>query len=553
MTKPTRSWTNWFRKLPPTADLGPEDEHVEDNTLMLNWRRPIRLLVVVIGLAVGASLAPSLSSCNAVTQSVDFLVDGDESARLGQDARLELDRFEDVYNKYASNKASRVRNLEHFRDAFMRVRFDYVRDVPEAELIDAAIRGIEESDPKPVSGGVEPDVLIEAALDEMMTSLDPHSSYLNPGELREMKVSNRGEFGGLGIEVTMEGDFVKVVSPIEGTPAFRAGILPGDLISHLDGEAIKGKTLMQAVRLMRGKPESIIRLTVNRGEKHPFDVEIRRAVIKVRSVRWRVEEDIGYIRVVSFSEKVAPGIDAAMKDIQDQLGSRLAGIVLDLRNNPGGLLHQSLTLSDAFLEQGIIVSVRGRRAGSQRIFEAESGDLAHGLPVVVLINPGSASASEIVAGALQDHHRAIIMGQRSFGKGSVQTITPLPQEGALRLTTQLYYSPSGRAIQARGITPDIEIIPMPVKETPEQATKTESDAKEAEAETQKAVRRREADLPGALSAIGNESENAHPSLPEENCQPVGENDDRALGCALALIHAGSQANFLASVKQSPAM
>ena len=303
---------------------------------------------------------------------------------------------------------------------------------------------------------------------------------------------------------------------------------------------------------MRGKPGSIIRLTINRGDLTPFDVEIRRAVIQVRSVRWRIEGDIGYVRVASFTEKVAPGIDSAMEEIRDQLGDKLAGIVLDLRFNPGGLLHQSLTLSDAFLEQGTIVSVRGRRADSQRVFEAESGDLVNGLPVVVLINPGSASASEIVAGALQDHHRAIIMGQQSFGKGSVQTITPLPQEGALRLTTQLYYSPSGRAIQARGITPDIEIIPAPVEE----ATKKDEQTAQTEADTAARKvprRRREADLPGALSAVGNETEKVHSSLPEESCIPVGEKKDRVLGCALALIHAGSSANFLASIRQVPAM
>ena len=510
------------------------------------------MLFIVFGLVVGASLAPSLSSCNAVTNTVEFISDSVGSNRLDQGSRLELDRFETVYNKYASNQDSHVRNLEHFRDAFLRVRYDYVRDVPEGELIDAAIQGVENIEPKPVSGSVDPDALIEAALDKMMTSLDPHSRYLNSNELKEMNVSNRGEFGGLGIEITMDGDFVKIVSPMEDTPAFRAGVLSGDLISHLDGVAIKGKTLIQAVRLMRGKPGSIIRLTINRGDLTPFDVEIRRAVIQVRSVRWRIEGDIGYVRVASFTEKVAPGIDSAMEEIRDQLGDKLAGIVLDLRFNPGGLLHQSLTLSDAFLEQGTIVSVRGRRADSQRVFEAESGDLVNGLPVVVLINPGSASASEIVAGALQDHHRAIIMGQQSFGKGSVQTITPLPQEGALRLTTQLYYSPSGRAIQARGITPDIEIIPAPVEE----ATKKDEQTAQTEADTAARKvprRRREADLPGALSAVGNETEKVHSSLPEESCIPVGEKKDRVLGCALALIHAGSSANFLASIRQVPAM
>lgn len=516
---------------------------------MFDWRNPVRLLFVIAGFAIGAFLAPSLTSCSAVTESMGNSGLSAGHSEKALNTQQQLDRFQTVYDHYAkAGDEGHEDGLEHFRDAVLRVRYDYVRDVSEAILIDTAIQGIEESDPKLVPGQVSSAVLIEAALDKMMTSLDPHSSYLNPNELREMKVSNRGEFGGLGIEVTMDGDFVKVVSPIEDTPAFRAGIKSGDLISHLDGEAIKGKTLMQAVRLMRGKPNSIIRLTINRGEQTPFEVKIRRAVIKVRSVRWRVEGDVGYIRVVSFSEKVAPGIDAAMEEIHDQLGESLAGVVLDLRNNPGGLLHQSLTLSDAFLEKGVIVSVRGRREGSQRTFEAERGDMADGLPVVVLINPGSASASEIVAAALQDHHRAVIMGQRSFGKGSVQTITPLPQEGALRLTTQLYYSPNGRAIQARGITPDIEIIPVPVEQPADaQAAKKEGD------EAKPVKRRREADLPGAISAVGQNAEGAHPTLKAESCEPVGEKEDRALGCALALIHAGSQAEFLASIGKPSAL
>jgi carboxyl-terminal processing protease len=271
-----------------------------------------------------------------------------------------------------------------------------------------------------------------------------------------------------------------------------------------------------------------------------------------------LEGDVGYIRVVSFTEKVASGIDTAMEAITDGLGDRLAGIVLDLRSNPGGLLHQSLTLSDAFLEEGIIVSVKGRRSGSQRVFEAERGDLADGLPIVVLIDPGSASASEIVAAAMQDNNRATIMGQRSFGKGSVQTITPLPQEGALRLTTQLYFSPAGRAIQARGITPDIEIIPMPRDESKDGMATLEVEKKSVEtsktqAEKATTKRRRESDLPGALSAVGDDAEHPHPTFSEAKCAPAGERKDRTLGCALALIHAESQASFLASVGQSSSM
>jgi carboxyl-terminal processing protease len=529
---------------------------------MYKWRPPIRFLFVIIGLAVGALLAPSLSSCSVVGGISDNY---ESDAQLAASSLSQLDRFESVYNKYVisgpKDDETHDQNMDQFRDALLRVRYDYVRDVPESELVDAAIEGMESADPKLEAGSVEPAFLIEVALDKMMTSLDPHSSYLNPAELKEMKVSNRGEFGGLGITVTMDGDFVKVISPLEYTPAYRAGLKPGDLISHLDGEAIKGKNIQKAVSLMRGKPGTVIRLTINRAKMGPFDVEIRRAIIKVKSVRWHLEGDVGYIRVVSFTEKVAPGIDAAMEEITNELGDKLAGVVLDLRSNPGGLLHQSLTLSDAFLEGGVIVSVEGRRPGSQRVFEAERGDMANGLPVVVLINPGSASASEIVAAALQDHRRATIMGQRSFGKGSVQTITPLPQEGALRLTTQLYFSPAGRAIQARGIIPDIEIIPMPqedrkddkkAKAAPEIGKKS-ADKPKADAEKATAKRRREADLPGALSAVGDDGVYLHPTLSEEKCTPVGERKDRTLGCALALIHAESQASFLASVGQSPAM
>jgi carboxyl-terminal processing protease len=523
---------------------------------MFKRRPPIRFLYVIVGLAFGASLGPSLSSCNVTGGITNYY---DSEAQLAESSLLQLDRFEAVYNKYViagpKDDKSHSKNMDQFRDALLRVRHDYVRDVPVSELVDMAIEGMESADQDLKLGGVEPAFLIEVALDKMLTSLDPHSSYLNPLELKEMKVSNRGEFGGLGITVTMEGNFVKVISPLEGTPAFRAGLKPGDLISHLDGKAIEGKSIHKAVSLMRGKPGTYIRLTIRRVDIEPFDLEIRRAIIKVKSVRWHLEGDIGYVRVVSFTEKVASGIDNAMEAITEELGDRLAGIVLDLRSNPGGLLHQSLTLSDAFLEEGIIVSVQGRRSGTQQVFEAEAGDLADGVPMVVLIDPGSASASEIVAAAMQDHHRATIMGQRSFGKGSVQTITPLPQEGALRLTTQLYFSPAGRAIQARGITPDIEIIPMPKKENKDEKAalgvkKKSAETPETKAGRASAQRRRESDLPGAISAVGEDAEQPHPTLSEAKCAPVGERKDRTLGCALALIQAESQASFLASVGYS---
>ena len=523
---------------------------------MFDRKQLVRFSYIIIGLAVGAALGPSLSSCNVTGYNKDF---SDSEFQQLESSLSHIDRFEAVYGKFVvpgpKDKDTRAQNMVQFRDALMRVRYDYVRDVPVSELVDNAIEGIESADQKFIPGGVEPDLLIEAALDKMLTSLDPHSSYLNPLELKEIKVSNRGEFGGLGITVTMEGNYVKVISPLEGTPAFHVGLKPGDLISHLDGEAIEGMSIHNAVSLMRGKPGTSIRLTIIRAGIKPFEVDIRRAIIRVKSVRWHLEGDVGYIRVVSFTEKVASGIDEAMESITNELGDRLAGIVLDLRSNPGGLLHQSLALSDAFLEEGVIVTVKGRRSGNLQVFEAERGDLANGLPLVVLINPGSASASEIVAAAMQDHHRATIMGQRSFGKGSVQTITPLPQEGALRLTTQLYYSPAGRAIQARGIIPDIEIIPLPIKnnevEISQGVNKKNYRPPEVKPEKTTVKRRRESDLPGALSAVGVDAEYVNPTLSEEKCTPVGQQNDRTLGCAIALIHADSKASFLASVGNSP--
>ena len=326
------------------------------------------------------------------------------------------------------------RQLELFGDVFERVREDYVEEVTDEKLIESAIQG-------------------------MLSSLDPHSNYLNPKSYRDMRVQTRGEFGGLGIEVTMEGGYVKVVSPIDDTPAFRAGIESGDLITHLDGEAVLGLTLNDAVEKMRGSIGSAIKLTILRKGVKPFDVSITRDKIKIRSVRFRVEDDIGYIRITSFSEQTEAGLINAVAQLKKQIGNKLVGYVVDLRNNPGGLLDQAVAVTNAFLERGEVVSTRGRRAETAQRFNAKPGDLANGLPIVVLINGGSASASEIVAGALQDHRRAIIMGTRSFGKGSVQTIIPLGRDGAMKLTTQRYYTPSGRSIQATGIDPDIQVRP----------------------------------------------------------------------------------------------
>jgi carboxyl-terminal processing protease len=353
------------------------------------------------------------------------------------------------------NSSETYRQLDLFGDVFERVRADYVEKVGDEELIEAAING-------------------------MLTSLDPHSSYMSPKSFKDMQVQTRGEFGGLGIEVTMENGFVKVVSPIDDTPAFRAGLQSGDLITHLDGEAVQGLTLAQAVEKMRGKVGADIKLKIRRKGREPFDVTLTRDNIKIRSTRWRTEGDVGYVRITSFSEQSHDGLVKAMKKIHEKLGAKLKGVVLDLRNNPGGLLDQAIKISDAFLDRGEIVSTRSRRTDDATRHNATPGDLAKNLPMVVLVNGGSASASEIVAGALQDHRRAIILGTKTFGKGSVQTIMPLSGHGAIRLTTARYFTPSGRSIQAKGIDPDIDVRQARL------------------ADVDKVVRRREADLRGAL-------------------------------------------------------
>ncbi len=331
----------------------------------------------------------------------------------------------------ASSETYRQLNL--FGDVFERVRADYVESVDDSQLIESAIQG-------------------------MLNALDPHSTYLSPKSYKDMQVQTRGEFGGLGIEVTMENGLVKVVTPIDDTPAARAGVQAGDLVTHLDGDPVLGLTLSQAVERMRGPIDTEITLTVSRqGAEKPFDITIKRAVIKVQSVRAQREGNVAYVRITSFNEQTEPGLKRAMAKLMKEIGSQFQGVVLDLRNNPGGLLDQAIAVTDAFLERGEIVSTRGRASEDTQRYNARSGDLAKGRPVVVLINGGSASASEIVAGALQDHHRAILLGTRSFGKGSVQTIIPLPGNGALRLTTARYYTPAGRSIQAKGIDPDIVV------------------------------------------------------------------------------------------------
>jgi len=348
----------------------------------------------------------------------------------------------------SSNTAETYKGLNLFGDVFDLVRNNYVDQVGD-------------------------DTLIEGAINGMLTSLDPHSNYLNAKNFTDMKVQTRGEFGGLGIEVSMENGLVKVVSPIDDTPAAHAGLKPGDLVTNIDGAPVQGLTLPEAVEKMRGPVNSDINLTIRREGRDPFDVKLTRAIIKIQSVRSHLEgSNIGYIRITSFNEQTDVGLNSAMKNLKQQANGQLAGLVLDLRNNPGGLLDQAVAVSDAFLDKGEIVSTRGRRADDAQRYNARSGDIAAGMPVAVLINGGSASASEIVAGALQDHHRAILMGTKSFGKGSVQTIIPLAGHGAMRLTTARYYTPSGRSIQARGIDPDIVVEAAKIERAPAKDEKT---------------------------------------------------------------------------------
>ncbi|MEL7177853.1 MAG: S41 family peptidase, partial [Pseudomonadota bacterium] len=338
----------------------------------------------------------------------------------------------------ADNSASVYEQLDLFGDIFERIRGQYVEEVESSDLIEAAING-------------------------MLTSLDPHSSYLSPDDAADMRVQTRGEFGGLGIEVTQEEGFVKVVSPIDGTPADAAGVEAGDFITHVDGESVLGLNLDEAVDMMRGPVGSEIIITIVReGEVEPFDITIVRDTIKLTAVRTRTEGDTVVLRVTTFNDQTSPGLEEGIAEQVEEAGGieNVNGFVLDMRNNPGGLLTEAIRVSDFFLDKGEIVSTRGREPEDGDRFNATPGDLAQGKPIVVLINGGSASASEIVAGALQDHRRAIVVGTKSFGKGSVQTVMPLRGDGAMRLTTARYYTPSGRSIQALGVSPDI-IVEQP--------------------------------------------------------------------------------------------
>ena len=394
-----------------------------------------------------------------------------------------------LFAQEAQTESSVYEQLDLFGDIFERIRTDYVQDVNDKDLIEAAING-------------------------MLTSLDPHSSYLSADDANAMRVSTSGEFGGLGIEVTQEEGWVKVVSPMDGTPADAAGILAGDYITGVDGESVMGLNLDEAVDLMRGPVGSEIIITIVReGEVEPFDVSIIRDTIKLTAVRSRTEGKAVVLRITTFNEQTFPNLQAGIDEQVAEAGGidNIDGFVLDLRNNPGGLLNQAVFVSDAFLDAGEIVSTRGREAADGDRFNATPGDLAQGKPIVLLINGGSASASEIVAGALQDHRRAIVVGTNSFGKGSVQTIIPLSGDGAMRLTTARYYTPSGRSIQSLGISPDI------IVEQPRRAP----DAEDEDAASAMNPRT-EASLRGALD---------NDSLTEDEVKQIEEDRARAEAAA----------------------
>ncbi len=395
----------------------------------------------------------------------------------------------------SSAKAARsntYRQLNLFSEVFERVRTSYVDRPDDGKMLEWAING-------------------------MLAGLDPHSSYMDPRSLGDLQVETRGEFGGLGIEVTMEDGLIKVVAPIDDTPAAKAGVTANDIITKLDDEQVQGLTIDQAVEKMRGPVRTKIKLTiVRKGGDKPIEVTIVRDLIRVKSVRWhRDGDDIGYIRITQFNEQTTDSVKKAIRDLSNQVGAeKIKGFILDLRNNPGGLLDQAISVSDAFLDEGEIVSIRGRNTMESQHFNARRGDLARGKPIIVLINGGSASAAEIVAGALQDHKRATLVGTRSFGKGSVQTIIPLgAHNGALRLTTARYFTPSGHSIQAKGIEPDIQVL---------QETPADLRARPADPEG-------EASLRGHLKAEGKEESGSQSYVPPD------EKDDRALKEALDLL------------------
>ncbi|WP_135078772.1 S41 family peptidase [Terasakiella sp. SH-1] len=514
------------------------------------WSRLPSIMMVVLALGTATVFLPTLSGCAIDDGPVGRWVSSLTGTHgLPKEAMEDLARFQNVYHEKSVDDGTRQDQFNQFVDAFKVVRRSYVKQVSDQDLITYAIEGLngkdtawaEAADGTP-KGVAQPAKVVEVALDAMMEKLDPHSGYMTPAEFQELMVDTSGEFGGLGIEVQQGDGFLKVVSPIEDTPADRAGLKPGDHITHIEGVSIKEWTLTKTVRTLRGKPGTPVTVTVDREKRAPFDVTIVRDIIQVRAVKHALYEDYLHLRVVSFSERMESDVRKAFDKAYEDTDGNLKGVVLDLRNNPGGLLQQSVALSDLFLDDGDVVSIRGRAADDVRRYGAGSGDIAEGLPVVVLINGGSASASEIVSGALQDHNRAILMGRRTFGKGSVQTIMPLLKEGAVRLTTALYYLPSGRTIQKVGVAPDIRLDVPKVEEKTAEGAQKEFKAP------------READLPNVIHAksfnkgkvqnkdgvLGNTS--------IEACPEVSDKKDKELGCALEFLKAGTAKKFLAGLQ-----
>ena len=397
--------------------------------------------------------------------------------------------------------------LELFADVLARVRSQYVVDVDDSDLIEDAMNG-------------------------MLASLDPHSAYISPKSFRDLQLNNRGEYGGLGMEVTMEDGFVKVISPIDNTPAKRAGIQAGDFITEIEGKSLLGATLSEAVEQMRGKPGEPINITIVRAGEDPMELDITREIIERQTVRFEDKDGFGYIRIAQFNEKASEGLKDAIKDLQKDYGGRIPGLILDLRGNPGGLLHQSVQVSSVFLDGGEIVSTRGRRSDDVDVYNGERGELAKGVPLIVLIDGASASASEIVAGAIQDYGRGILLGMTTFGKGSVQDVIPLNggRDGALKITTKRYYTPEGRSIQGAGIAPDIAVSYVP------------DDGEDRE-------RFSEASLP---NAIANEDEEANTPEEVEILYPAEDfevEDDFQLQQAIALLKSGDYKTKLAELQE----
>ena len=488
----------------------------------------LRQKVAFAGVLVGLL---AFSGCGGEPPTYALPTDGGGGAPQAETRShaLALARFDETFSRYATNPED-TRQRKHFRDAFNRVRAEYVETVPDEDLINAAIAGIEEKAPAP--GSMPPRELVEIALDAMTSSLDPHSTYLNADELRDTEISLSGRFGGLGIRVAREDGEIRIISPIEGTPADKAGIKAGDRVTHVDGQPVVAMTLMQAVNAMRGEPGTRIVLKIKRDSRPPFDVTLTRAVINIQPARWSTYGTVGYLRIVNFNVNSAEVVENAVAQIRQHLGSRMTGLVIDLRRNPGGAFGQAIQIADAFLDEGIIVEVRGRGGQTLREHRATRGDVAGGLPIVLLIDGGSASASEIVASALQDHNRALVMGSRSFGKGSVQTLLRLPEEGAVKLTTALYYAPSGRSIQAMGVAPQVDLV----------------NAEESEVAVGDDVVRRESDLPGAFPSQGRPWSAESSRINTSMCVPLGSPEDRELGCAVAVLRAGSVEEFLTTTR-----